>query len=338
MDEFIPNFNEMSNNIIISVIVPVYNVEKYLPYCLKSIQNQTFTDFECILIDDGSTDSSGVFCDQFSKEDYRFKVIHQENTGVSEARNKGIRIASGEYISFIDSDDYIHPQMLEVLYRGISQNPSCTFSMILGEMTNEILINREKINLANAIQYKVSRDFLLKQILGRGKESSYQYDVIWNKLYPTKILKNKRFINEGYSEDTEFNSRIYLETQEAVLIPVNLYYYVQRQSSVTHQFGIKFIKRIVVFYYIYQNISLQDKYYKAWALEKIYKTILNVRYHTSGGQYVYFAKETIKNIKERTFILFLRNKKIPFFRKYGILILYYIKPLYNFLIWYNNRR
>lgn len=103
----------------ISIIVPVYNVEKYLEKCVRSILAQTFTDFELILVDDGSPDSSGAMCDQFAKQDERVKVIHKENGGLSDARNAGIEIATGEYLGFIDSDDYIADDMYELLYTNI---------------------------------------------------------------------------------------------------------------------------------------------------------------------------------------------------------------------------
>ena len=100
----------------ISVIVPVYKVEKYLNKCVDSIVNQTFTDIEIILVDDGSPDNSGKMCDDWSQKDRRIRVIHKENGGLSDARNRGIQESSGEYIIFIDSDDFIEPKMLEVLY------------------------------------------------------------------------------------------------------------------------------------------------------------------------------------------------------------------------------
>ena len=103
----------------ISIIVPVYNVEKYLEKCVKSILNQTFTDFELILVDDGTPDSSGVICDQFAEKDERIKVIHKKNGGLSDARNTGIEVAKGEYIGFVDSDDYIAEDMYELLYTNI---------------------------------------------------------------------------------------------------------------------------------------------------------------------------------------------------------------------------
>ena len=98
---------------MISVIVPVYKTEKFLSDCIKSILNQTYHDLEVILVNDGSPDSSGQICEEYAKKDSRIKVIHQENAGVASARNTGLNLAAGEYITFVDSDDYICPQMYE---------------------------------------------------------------------------------------------------------------------------------------------------------------------------------------------------------------------------------
>lgn len=106
----------------VSIIVPVYKVEPYLNKCVDSILAQTFTDFECILVDDGSPDSCGKICDEYVQKDSRVKVIHQENQGLSAARNSGLDMASGAWIVFVDSDDWIEPDAVEVLYRAALQN------------------------------------------------------------------------------------------------------------------------------------------------------------------------------------------------------------------------
>ena len=110
----------------ISIIVPVYKVEQYLRRCLDSIVAQTFTDWECILIDDGSPDNSGRICDEYAEKDKRFRVFHQENVGVSAARNKGLDEARGEWIGFVDSDDWIEKEMYEYLYNDAieTMNPA----------------------------------------------------------------------------------------------------------------------------------------------------------------------------------------------------------------------
>ena len=104
---------------VVSVIVPVYNVEQYIRKCIESILNQTYNKMEIILVDDGSTDNSGIICDEYSKRDKRIKVIHKINGGLSDARNAGLDICTGDYIVFVDSDDYIKNNMIEMLHKDI---------------------------------------------------------------------------------------------------------------------------------------------------------------------------------------------------------------------------
>ena len=111
-------------NPLISVVVPIYKVEEYLQRCVDSIINQTYKNLEIILVDDGSPDSCPKMCDNFAKQDKRIKVIHKINAGVSEARNTGLEYATGDYVGFIDSDDYIHPTMYEKLLNGIKKENS----------------------------------------------------------------------------------------------------------------------------------------------------------------------------------------------------------------------
>ena len=112
----------MSDKKLISIIVPIYNTERYLTECLESIRAQTYPDFECLLVDDGSTDDSGKICDLFREKDSRFKVFHNSNHGVSYSRNYGIQNAKGYYLTFIDSDDVVDPEMLEKLTSGVEQS------------------------------------------------------------------------------------------------------------------------------------------------------------------------------------------------------------------------
>ena len=119
---------------LLSIIVPVYNVEKYIERCIKSILNQSFTNFELILVDDGSPDNCGKICDEYKKKDSRIKVIHKKNGGLSDARNAGIERAKGEYIAFVDSDDFINKYMYEILYKNAKKWDAdisiCNFKMV----------------------------------------------------------------------------------------------------------------------------------------------------------------------------------------------------------------
>ena len=171
----------------ISVIVPVYNVEKYLNKCVDSIINQTFKDIEIILVDDGSTDSSPKICDDYTKVDSRIKVVHQKNSGLSAARNTGIRQSSGKYLAFIDSDDYISKDFCEILYNSITREKadvSCINLETVREDGYVIVTTNDKDKLqSNYKKYVYNKKQILKEILLREKIDSR----VCTKLYKRNI-------------------------------------------------------------------------------------------------------------------------------------------------------
>ena len=168
-------------NIMISVIVPIYNVEEYLPACIESILNQTYRDLEILLIDDGSTDNSGKICDEYAEKDKRCIVIHQQNKGSSGARNTGLDNAKGEYISFIDGDDYIHPQMLEILYKEIEKE-NCDFAMISHKKVfNKLEQNKDIEGNINVIY--LNRHVLISGLYNKTNFLESDFQAVWNKLY-----------------------------------------------------------------------------------------------------------------------------------------------------------
>lgn len=216
----------------ISVVVPVYNVASYLEKCIESIIAQTYEKLEIILVDDGSTDDSGRICDDYAKEDTRIKVIHKKNGGLSDARNKGIDAASGEYLMFIDSDDYIHPQMAEKLYKTLvnagAEISVCNFLYVdeKGETLdgcNDNLPVMDEILNQNEAFYKA--------IQGPKK---WYYVIACNKLYKKQVFSDLRFPCGKIHED-EFVIHKVLDVCSAVACTSDvLYYYVQRTGSIMH--------------------------------------------------------------------------------------------------------
>ena len=167
---------------LISIIIPVYKVEKYLEKCINSIIGQTYTNLQIILVDDGSPDNSGKICDKYAKKDSRVEVIHKSNGGLSEARNSGIERAKGKYIGFVDSDDYIKEDMYEVLYNLITRFQAdvsiCNLYDVVGDEKNIRNIN-EGIKEYNRID-------ILKEVLMDKNIQSYA----WNKLYKKELFDN----------------------------------------------------------------------------------------------------------------------------------------------------
>lgn len=317
---------------MISVIVPVYNVEEYLPTCIESILNQTYKDLEILLIDDGSTDNSGRICDEYAKRDNRCIVIHQPNKGVYNARNTGLEHVKGEYISFIDSDDYIHPQMLEILYETL-QKGDYDFSMVAykkvwdySKYTPITKINTHILDTSTLIHRLYNINYKNNNL----PEMSCQ--VLWNKLYKKSLIAQSRFKITG-SGDTEFNNRIYLKTKSAIYIDTPLYYWHQRTTSITHQsINLNFIDRVNSYFLSLNEISQKDIDYRACCLEKLYKTMINVRYHAQNTKFQNYTVKLIAQIKEHTIKEFLTNKSIKQVTRLGLLIFFYMPFLYCIFI------
>ena len=206
------------NNPLISIIIPAYNVEQYLTACL-SIEQQTYQNFEVILIDDGSIDSTGAMCDTVATKDDRFKVIHQKNQGVSVARNKGIEKARGEYIAFIDSDDKITPEYLS------------SFSLkndieIQGHVIYENNIQRSVIYSKRKVQKDVAKVFCL------GPFNS----AVWGKIFKTSIIKDNKIVfpvNLCFSEDTIFLLQYIKHCKTLAVFDAAEYIYIKHSGSLT---------------------------------------------------------------------------------------------------------
>lgn len=214
----------------VSVIVPVYNVEKWLTRCLNSILSQDFDSFEVLLVDDGSTDNSAKVCKAFSSSDSRIKYFYKENGGLSDARNYGIRKAKGTYIVFIDSDDYIKKDYLFSLYNSITKTNSevaiCGFDWV--DENDNILYN---VSLENIEDRKIiSGRELLKDVF---KKEGYAFVVAWNKMYKKSIFDNGIIFPKGRLFEDEFiNYELFWNVKKVVLIDKRLYAYVQRNGSI----------------------------------------------------------------------------------------------------------
>lgn len=216
---------------MVSIIVPAYNCIKSLEYCVCSIRQQTYTNFELILVDDGSTDGSNVLCDKLAVEDDRIKVIHKANGGVSSARNRGIEASTGEYITFCDSDDYLEPDYLENLIQTAKANPDCghiwcCFQTVTGYQKENAVPNY--VSAEPVLHYTLKDYMSLHEMwLDTGP---------WNKLYIAKIIKESGLhFSEDLSlgEDWLFNlAYIDASANEKIAVVTNpLYNYVRGNSD-----------------------------------------------------------------------------------------------------------
>lgn len=214
---------------LISVIVPVYKAETYLDRCVKSILSQTITDLELILVEDGSPDRSGEICDDWMEKDSRVKVIHQKNAGAGAARNAGLVIARGDYIGFVDSDDWIHPQMYEILYNALNDK-KCDVAICKMESRNKFNPNFDKITNF-AVSTCTQQEMLEHFFRIHGEDSSIISVCI--KLISKKVLKDFYFKVGTINEDVSASYYIIKHSSTEAMVTCTLYYYFQDPNGVT---------------------------------------------------------------------------------------------------------
>ena len=215
----------------ISVIVPVYNVEEYLPRCLESILGQTYRDLQVILVDDGSTDGSSRLCAEFAERDPRIECIRISNSGVSAARNRGLEAAKGRWIGFVDADDYIDAGFYETLVTHLTQSDKQIVCCgVRAEDTEGNRIERFKGRRLPAGEQDFDRDDALLRYLN--PDTRILYWAVWNKLYSAELLKGIAFENgRVIAEDFDFTLRCFLRSNGLRYIPDELYHYLVRPGS-----------------------------------------------------------------------------------------------------------
>ncbi len=236
--------DQIDNEPLISVIVPVYNVERYLRKCVNSIVTQTYRNLEIILVDDGSTDRSGEICDELTRTDDRIRVIHKENGGLSSARNAGLDVISGEFISFIDSDDFISESYIKCLYKRISEDGS---DMVISGYTtcdeegNSIGVFSSGCN--TTIDRKEYWDWV---ILGNRETVLYGAVEAWSKLYKAYIFCELRFPITIHEDEAIIYDVINRCNRISVMTSTG-YYYVQRSGSIMSTYSVKRLAAASIF-------------------------------------------------------------------------------------------
>lgn len=319
---------------IISIIVPVYKVEDYLERCIKSLINQTLKDIEIILVDDGSPDRSREICDKFKEIDNRIKVIHKNNGGLSDARNAGLEVASGEYIAFVDSDDWIDSDMMEVLH-NLSQKydadiVECSWREIYTDKIREETNNTEQIIEGNNI-------FALRSQL----QWKYFKSVVWNKLYKKYLFNYIRFPKGRLHEDEFTTYKLFYFSKKLVYVDISKYNYDKtREESITATFKEKNLDIIdamqerLEFFKKYNLTILMDEMYNMYfwiLLDRLYQCYIcgistkRVHYIIDQNRKKYFINMKLNISSEYKFELsllqvsyrcFIKNRKSERFKKF----------------------
>ncbi|UOR13789.1 glycosyltransferase family 2 protein [Halobacillus amylolyticus] len=307
-------------NPTISIIVPVYNVEPYLRRCLDSILAQTFTNIEVIVVNDGSTDGSGLICDEFATKDERVKVIHKENGGVSSARNIGIDEARGNFIGFVDSDDWVFEDMFGRLFR-ICLNSNCDIAVC--DFAREI--NGKGSLLRQESYTKTMNNEEAMRQLFKGK--LYRF-ALCNKLYKKKCFFNVRFPEGRIHEDLSTTYKLFYKADKVVFTNYTGYIYVKRDRSIlTSRFS---RKRMEAFIGWDEIISFMESEYPRlskeyltcfvyWCIDNSFYILNQVNHKKVKYEFLSIIQECVKKYYKNI----LRTNNLSFKYKYLITVLNY---------------
>ena len=285
----------------LSVIVPVYNVEAYLPACIKSILAQTFSDLELILVDDGSPDNCGTVCDVYATRDCRVRVIHQRNQGVSAARNAGLKAASGEYIGFVDPDDWIAPEMYEILLQAAASNgaqiAACGFTFC-----DELGGHRHRQAVPAGLY---NREALLLSIYGMPNRF---HGSMCNKLFDRAVLDGQ-FFDESVTigEDWLLLYDCYCRTELAAAVEDCLYFVRGRSGSATRKADAGlYVRKLQAYLSLYEKAAKHPKNIRCQAAEKILDVCvankLEICKLPDNGQAVSYVNRLFRRLSLRSFL------------------------------------
>ena len=270
----------------VSVIVPVYNVEKYIEKCILSIKNQTLDDFECLIVDDGSKDNSVEIAKKLIEDDKRFIILTKENGGLSDARNYGLEKAKGEYVCFIDSDDYVDKDLLSLTYDKAKEYDS---DIVCFDLYYDFGDGNLKIS-KGADYNDVSSYIDNKEIIFNNNSAN-------NKLYKRNFLKNKQFIKDMWYEDMAVIPVWIAEANNMSYVDKPLYYYVQREGSISHSANPKLFDIYLAINMIKESLKLSS-----YEVRKLYfhnclvMTVLRIKEIEDKSTRINYYKENINRL------------------------------------------
>lgn len=313
------------NQELVSIIVTVYNIENYLPHCLDSISKQTYKNLEIVLVDDGSTDSSGKICDNFAINDNRCHVVHQVNQGIYRARNVGKKEAKGEYLFFMDGDDYMHQDAIRVMYEAINSNSNQYDIAIMGHKRTDNF-NEDTMAIGDNSSYVLDGHDMMLKLMG-GIDDMELAGYCWNKLYRKSVIESLSFREFVPMEDFDFNLRVFLNLQRAIITSRVLYYYVQRPTSLVHspkKSWFVWSRLTDLLYQNYQDFDYtQKREYGSMVIGKLYFIMLFYKDTTWKTDHQTEAFSFCNNIEKKTMKSFLFSKHIGIIKKmYRLLLLH----------------
>ena len=289
----------------LSIIVPIYNVEPYIRRCLDSIYAQTFKDYEAILVNDGSTDKCGLIIDEYAQNDPRIITIHQQNKGVSAARNAGLRIAKGQYIGFVDPDDWIEPEMYAKLIQNIEANncsiASCSWTEIDSRGNENLHCSKLATRVMDGVEYTKHLFDMPPSISGSA----------WSKLFLRDVIQSGFSLNHTICEDNYFVAKCCINCKRAVYLDEPLYHVFLRNSSATREIPGKVVMGLPVRREIIEIMKNHDVACSMRAERVFLDQCITYSKRTVEEQYREIAiKEFLDYMKENG-ISVLKNRESP---------------------------
>ena len=258
---------------MISILIPVYNVDKYLHRCIESVLEQTYTDYEVVLVDDGSSDRSGAICDDYAAKHSCIRVIHQENTGVSQARNVLLAAARGEYLTFVDSDDTIDPRYLETLLRDLQENEAdiaiCSWSQVSRDgIRTELTWDHKE----QGFQIWTTEQAVTQLFHQKGIDNN-----LWAKLYTRNVLKDVVFPVGKVYEDLAVAYQIFLKAKRVCYRPEALYRYTTNTAGISQSvFTPKRMDLIDIAEEMYGDVEQHFSQYRNGARARLLRAYIHV--------------------------------------------------------------
>lgn len=322
----------MEKQPLISVIIPVYNVFDYLDECIKSVLKQSYTNLEIIIVDDGSSDGSGKKCDEWAQKDKRIVVIHKENGGLSSARNAGILVAHGEFYAFVDSDDFIDPQMYKILLNGILRHDadiSCCFFCEYHSGDGYISAYQ---NVDDASEEVLSSEEAISSLFD---DFGYRF-YAWNKLYKRELFNDVKYPEGKICEDISTTYKVFDMAKKIVVNRSKLYFYRIRNNSITN-----------MGFYVSNSSMFDLRDESNYVFNKISEKYPNIKKRVISGYICYLfrfvtrayindinVQEDSKKLKElmrENFYLFIFSDRIMMVKKIqAIVFLLFPKSIYKF--------
>ena len=301
----------------ISIVISVYNIKDYIYRCLYTVVNQTYRNLEIIVVDDGSNDGSELICDDFADKDDRIKVFHQHNQGVASTRNNGIRVATGEYIMFVDGDDYLHLEAVSILYDTISNDETCGIAMIDSIRTQSLKEDIES-HWTRPIHFEsLTQSQAISRLLATGYT---EFSFMWNKLYRTMSVRDIDVHKYKTADDMDFNLRLFMKIDKIVWIHRPLYYYVQRSSSITKSLKSYLVPESVA-RVVADNLNTLDKSsieYRGLLLKKLFRKLAEMSGRSWIANEYIEVRPIVSEYREAFLKEFLFHPRISVFEKLGI--------------------